>query len=244
MKPLIFGHRGASAYAPENTLAAFKLAFDLGADGVELDVSVTRDGVPVVLHDDTVDRTTNGRGAVKTMTLEEIERLDAGERFHSKFRGERIPTLEQVLSTEGARGIVNIELKSGRLPIVGLETVAVANVIRKLRAQDRVIISSFNHFALHRIKALDARLTLGLLYFNRVPLPFPLAQERPLAQPAALHPRFTVVTEEFVKWAKGKGYKLNTWTVDDPTEARRLADLGVDSIMSNCPDVLRQALST
>jgi glycerophosphoryl diester phosphodiesterase len=243
MKPLIFGHRGASAYAPENTLAAFALAFDLGADGVELDVSVTRDGVPVVLHDDTVDRTTNGRGTVKDMTLEELKRLDAGERFRPKYRGERIPTLEEVLAEVGQRGIVNIELKSGRLAVVGLETVAVANVIRKARAQDRVIISSFNHFALHRIKALDARLTLGLLYFNRVPLGFPRTLGRPFAQPAALHPRFTVVTGEFVKWAKSKGYKLNTWTVDDPAEARRLADLGVDSIMTNCPDVLKQALA-
>lgn len=242
MKTLNFGHRGASAYAPENTLASFNLAFDLGADGVELDVSLTKDGVPVVMHDNRVDRTTDGHGAVGEMTLAEIKRLDAGAQFNTKFRGERIPTLEEVLSTVGKRGIVNIELKSGKLPNVGLETVAIAKVIEETNAVDRVIISSFNHFALHRMHDIDARLPLGYLYFNRVTISFPYLETRPLARPTALHPRYVVVTPQFMRWARGKHYQINTWTVDEPEEIRRLIALGVDSVMTNKPDVLKQVL--
>ena len=242
MKTLNFGHRGASAYAPENTLAAFNLAFDMGADGVELDVSLTKDRVPVIIHDDRVDRTTDGRGAVRDLTLAEIKRLDAGAKFDAKFRGEKIPTLAEVLSTAGKRGIVNIELKSGTLSNVGLEVVAIARVIEETGAADRVIVSSFNHFALHRMHALIPRVPLGLLYFNRVPISYPQEALRPLARPTALHPRFVVVTPQFMRWARGKHYQVNTWTVDEPEEMRRLIALGVDSIMTNKPDVLCHVL--
>ncbi len=243
MKTLNFGHRGASAYAPENTLAAFNLAFDLGAHGVELDVGLTRDRVPVVIHDDKVDRTTDGHGAIRDLTLVEVQRFDAGVRFSEKYRGEKIPTLAKVLTTVGKRGIVNIELKSGTLPNVGLETVAVAQVIEETHAADRVIVSSFNHFALHQMHMLIARVPLGLLYFNRVPISFPRDEARPLARPAALHPRFVVVTPGFMQWAHKMEYAVNTWTVDEPDEMRRLIALGVNSIMTNKPDVLHQVLT-
>ena len=244
MKTLNFGHRGASAYAPENTLASFNLAFDMGAGGVELDASVTKDRVPVVIHDNRVDRTTDGQGAVSEMTLAELKRLDAGAFFGSKFRGERIPTLAEVLEGPGRRGIVNIELKSGRLINVGLEAVAIAKVIDEVQASDRVIISSFNHFALSCIHTVDPRLPLGFLYFNRAPLSFPYLKSQPLAQPTALHPRFTVVTPRFMEWARQRDYRINTWTVDDRDEMRRLINLGVDSIMTNKPDVLNQLLES
>ncbi len=242
MKTLNFGHRGASAYAPENTLASFNLAFDMGADGVELDVSVTKDRVPVVIHDNRVDRTTDGQGAVSDMTLAEVKRFDAGALFGSEFRGERIPTLEEVLDGPGRQGIVNIELKSGRLMKVGLEAVAIAHVIEQTHASDRVIVSSFNHFALSSIHIVDPRLPLGFLYFNRAPVSFPYLKSQPLARPTALHPRFTVVTSRFVQWARLRDYRINTWTVDDPDEIRRLIALGVDSIMTNKPDVLSRLL--
>jgi glycerophosphoryl diester phosphodiesterase len=243
MKTLNLGHRGASAYAPENTLTSFNLAFDMGADGVELDVSVTKDRVPVVIHDNRVDRTTDGHGAIAEMTLAEVKRFDAGAFFGAKFRGEKIPTLAEVLGGPGRRGIVNIELKSGKLPKVGLEASAIAKVIEETQAHERVIISSFNHFALHAIHALDPRLPLGFLYFNRAPLSFPYMKSQPLVQPTALHPRFVVVTPGFVQWARGRNYKINTWTVDEPDEMRRLISLGVDSIMTNKPDVLSQVLA-
>ena len=242
MKPLVLGHRGASAYAPENTLASFNLAFDMGADGIELDVTLTKDGVPVVIHDDTVDRTTNGQGAIKTMTLAEVKQLDASFKFE-KFRGEtlRVPTLAEVLKSVGKRGIVNIELKSATLQTDGIEAATLA-VIEETGTAEHVLISSFNPFALYRMAQLDPHLPRGLLYADDLPLYLRRAWLRPLAQPMAMHPKHTMVTSRLIAWAHRKGYKVNTWTVDDPGEARRLADLGVDSVMTNKPDVLRQVI--
>ncbi len=241
MKPLVLGHRGASAYAPENTLTAFNLAFELGADGVELDVTLTRDGVPVIIHDDNVDRTTDGRGAIKSMTLEEVKRLDAGAWFDAKFRGEKIPTLAEALESTRGRGIVNIELKSTTLQTDGLEA-AVAKVIEDTRAGDRVLISSFNPIALYRMSILNSRLPRGLLYADDQALYLRRAWLRPIARPSALHPIWKMIDARFVKWARGKGYKINTWTVDDPEEMRRLIALGIDAIMTNKPDVLRKVV--
>jgi glycerophosphoryl diester phosphodiesterase len=107
---------------------------------------------------------------------------------------------------------------------------------------DRVIISSFNHFALHRMHDIDPRLPLGYLYFNRVTISFPYLETHPLARPTALHPRYIVVTPLFMRWALSRHYQINTWTVDEPEEIRRLISLGVDSIMTNKPDVLKQVL--
>lgn len=240
MKPLVLGHRGASAYAPENTLASFNLAFEMGADGIELDVTLARDGVPVVIHDDTVDRTTNGQGAIKSMTLAEVKQLDASFKFE-KFRGEKIPTLAEVLKSVGKRGIVNIELKSATLQTDGIEAATLA-VIEETGTAEHVLISSFNPFALYRMAQLDPRLPRGLLYADDMPLYLRRAWLRPLAQPTAMHPKHTMVTDRLVAWAHRKGYKVNVWTVDDPGEAKHLADLGVDSVMTNKPDVIRKVI--
>lgn len=240
MKPLVLAHRGASAYAPENTLAAFNLAFEMGADGIELDVTLTKDGVPVVIHDDTVDRTTNGQGAVKAMTLEQIKQLDASYTFE-KYRGEKIPTLVEVLRAVGKRGIVNIELKSTTLKTDGIEAATLA-AIQDTGTFDNVIISSFNPFALQRMFALEPRLPRGLLYAPNLPLYLRRAWLRPLAHATAMHPHCSMIDAKFVAWAKDKGLKINTWTTDDPAEMKRLCDLGVDAIMTNKPDVLRQVV--
>ncbi|HEX9075950.1 MAG TPA: glycerophosphodiester phosphodiesterase family protein, partial [Anaerolineae bacterium] len=143
MKTLIIAHRGASNWAPENTLAAFQRACALGADGIELDVTLTRDGVPVVIHDDTVDRTTNGKGAVAQMTLEEIRSLDAGSWYSAEFRGEKIPTLAGVLQAVGQCGLVDIELKGTKLKADGLEAAAI-RAVESAGMHERVILSSFN----------------------------------------------------------------------------------------------------
>lgn len=240
MKPLVLAHRGASAYAPENTLAAFNLAFEMGADGIELDVTLTKDGVPVVIHDDTVDRTTNGQGVVKEMTLEQIKQLDASYTFE-KYRGEKIPTLVEVLRAVGKRGIVNIELKSTTLKTDGIEAATLA-AIQDTGTMDNVIISSFNPFALQRMFALEPRLPRGLLYAPNLPLYLRRAWLRPLARATAMHPHCSMVDAKFVAWAKGKGLEINTWTTDDPAEMKRLCDLGVDAIMTNKPDILRQVV--
>lgn len=239
MKPLVLAHRGASAYAPENTIAAFNLAFEMGADGIELDVTLTKDGIPIVIHDDTVDRTTSGKGAVKELTLEQIKQLDASYQFE-KYRGEplRVPTLKEVLQAIGKRGIVNIELKSTTLKTDGIEAATLA-VIKETGTAANIILSSFNPFALQRMHALEPRLPRGLLYAPNLPLYLRRAWLRPLARVTAMHPHCSMVDARFVAWAKGKGLEINTWTTDDPAEMKRLVDLGVDAIMTNQPDVLR-----
>ena len=240
MKPLVLGHRGASAYAPENTLTAFNLAFEQGADGVELDVTLTQDGIPVVIHDDTVDRTTNGHGDIRLMTLEQVKQLDAAYKF-DQYRGEKIPTLDEVMRAVGKRGIINIELKGKSIQADGLEE-AVLAVIEQTGTADNVIISSFNPFALYRMSVLNPRLPRGLLYTIEMPLYLRRAWLRPVANPTAMHPKYSMIDERFVKWARSKKYKINTWTVDDPSEMRRLMGLGIDAIISNKPDVLRQTV--
>ncbi len=241
MKPLALAHRGASAYAPENTLAAFNLALDMGADGVELDVTLTQDGVPIVIHDDTVDRTTNGRGNIKDLTLAQIQQLDASFKFEN-YRGEKMPTLDQVLRAIGKRCIVNIELKSTTFKTDGIEA-ATLSVMQDTGAYANVIISSFNPFALMRMAELDPRVPRGLLYAPNLPLYLRRAWLRPLARPTAMHPHCSMITAEYVAWAHGQGLRINTWTTDEPDEMRRLYDLGVDAIMTNKPDVLRNILN-
>jgi glycerophosphoryl diester phosphodiesterase len=265
MTTLLLGHRGASAYAPENTLASFNLAFEQGADGVELDVTLTKDGAPIVIHDDTVDRTSDGQGRVGEMTVAEIQRLDAGKWFDAKYRGEKIPTLEEVLTRVPANKIVNIELKTEALrawhanatrlafPQYAKISVqmsvrlwepphlerAVVRVIEQTRAANRVIVSSFNPIALYRVMKLNPSLARGLLYFKELPFFLGRGWLRFLARPHALHPRNTTVTENFSRWARAKNYRVNTWTVDDRDEARRLIALGVNGIITNKPDILR-----
>ncbi len=242
MPVLNVAHRGASAYAPENTLAAFDLALQMGADGVELDVKLTRDGVPIILHDEAVDRTTDGHGLITDMMLAEVKRLDAGSWFDPRFRGERIPTLAEALGRVGSRGIVNVELKVLYERIEGLEP-AVLAVVEDSGSTDRVLFSSFNPLALREMAALNPRLPRGLLYAANQPVYLRRAWLRPLARATALHPKHTMVDARLVRWAHEKGYAVNTWTVDFPPEMKRLVDLGVDMIMTNKPDVLKQILS-
>ena len=265
---LIIGHRGGSAYAPENTLSAFNHALELGADGIELDVTLTRDNVPVVIHDDKVDRTTNGHGLVKDLPLDEIRQLDAGSWFNEKYRGEKIPTLAEVLDQIAPLGIVNIELKTAALRPWPAKTegvpqwqlakywvqvlmclrentlleIEVAKVIEQAHAENRVIVSCFNPFSLGKLKSLDARLPRGLLYSTHLPIYLKRAWWMSVAQPQALHPNNKMVTPQYAKWAQAKGYQVNVWTVDDPEEAKRLASLGVNALITNKPDLLRKVV--
>ncbi len=252
-KPLILGHRGAAAVAPENTICAFRRARELGADGVELDVTMTRDAVPVVIHDDTVDRTTNGHGAVRKLTVLEIKQLDAGAWKGKQFRGETIPTLAEVFdaladwlnpvaASRARRGIINVELKSATPGSDGLEREVVNLVVQK-NLEDRVLLSSFNPFTLMRVKALNPQLKRGLLYAPDLPAYLSHAWLRPLAAPYALHPQHSMVNARLMKWARAKQYPINTWTVDEPGEAKRVASLGVAMLISNRPEAMRRALS-
>lgn len=240
-RTLNIAHRGASAIAPPNTLAAFEKAAELGADGIEFDVRLSADGAPVVIHDVTVDGTTDGSGRVAEMTLSQLEQLDAGSYFDPAFAGERIPTLEEVLETMGSRLLLNIELKSASLRDDGLERASVAQVKRH-GLDGRVLFSSFNPFSLRRAKQIAPHIPVGLLYAPNLPLPLRRAWLSPLVPHEARHPDHTMVDARYVAWARRRGYRVNVWTVDDLDEMRRLINLGVDGIITNVPDVLHNVL--
>ena len=248
---LNFAHRGASHDAPQNTLAAFRLAVEMGADGVELDVQASKDGEAVVIHDFTVDATTDGQGRVADKTLAELKELDAGSWFdvpsinsgRRRFSGQRIPTLQEVIDEVGHQLLLNIELKTTVFGSTGL----IAEVVRLIEDHNlthRAIVSSFNPFALRRVKRLNPRINTGLLYFFDLPAHPIRALFLFLADPDALHPEKRLVTQKYMRWARKKSYRVNAWTVDEPTEMKRLIALGVDGVITNRPDVLREILDT
>jgi len=238
---LNIAHRGASAAAPPNTLAAFEKAVELGADGIEFDVQLSADRVPVVIHDFTVDTTTDGSGRVAEKTLAQLKQLDAGSHFDPAFAGERIPTLEEVLEATGNRLLLNVELKCFSPCDGGLEQAVIAQ-IKRHATDDRVLLSSFNPFSLRRAKKIAPHIPVGLLYAPDLSLPLRRAWLAPLVPHEARHPEHTMVDARYVAWARRRGYRVNTWTVNDPDEMRRLIGLGVDGIITNVPDVLRDAL--
>lgn len=242
-RPQIFAHRGAKSVAPENTLPAFQRALEMGADGIELDVQCTRDGEMVVIHDFTVDHTTNGVGKVANFTYAEIAQLDAGAHFSQEFAGTPIPTLAQVFDLLGDRCQVNIEIKSIAAD-GGPEVKAVVNFIQSRRLHDQVIVSSFNPISLIAMRWYDPKIALGLLYMDGLPIFLRRAWLGPLIAPEALHPHYKMIDAEYMHWAHRQGHYVNTWTVNDLADAKRLADLGVDTIISDVPDVLMRGLGT
>jgi glycerophosphoryl diester phosphodiesterase len=234
-------HRGASAVAPENTLAAFEKAAEVGADGIELDVRLCADGVPVVIHDATVDGTTDGSGRVAEMTLTQLRQLDAGAWFDPAFAGEPLPTLAETLATVGGRLLLNIELKGEGVLDRGLAR-AVVDLVKQHELTERVLLSSFNPLILRRVQRIAPQIPTGLLYTSaRLPRPASLASPRPYT---ALHPHVSVVSADHLKWIRRHTYRIHVWTVDDISEMRRLIGWGVDGIITNAPGLLHDLLGT
>jgi glycerophosphoryl diester phosphodiesterase len=238
---LNIAHRGASKVAPPNTLAAFDKAIDLGADGIELDVHLSADGVPVVIHDFRVDATTDGTGSVADLTLAQLKQLDAGLTFDPAFRSERIPALEEVLDHVGKRLLLNIELKARGARDRGLERAVIALIDRYGLSQS-VLLSSFNPVALRRAKRLAPHIPAGLLTAPDLPLPLRQAWLAPLVPHEARHPEHTMVNGRAIRRARRRGHRIHTWTVDGAEEMCRLITLGVDGIITNVPDILRAVI--
>ncbi len=239
-RPLVFGHRGALRQAPENTLAAFRQAVTLGADGVELDVHLSADGVPMVIHNAKVDATTDGSGYVSAMSREQLQALDAGSHFDAAFAGEHIPTLQEVLAEVGHDLLFNIELKDpvGRSMDIEL---AVVNVVRRMGMEERVWFSSFKPYILHQLKQFAPRIPRGLLYS---PLHLPTLLLAPVTPHEAIHPYDALVTRRLVRRAHRRQRRVSVWTVDNAERARGLARIGVDVIITNVPDEILAALAT
>jgi glycerophosphoryl diester phosphodiesterase len=222
MVVIVTGHRGAAGLEPENTIRSFKRALTLGVDQVELDVHFTRDRALVVIHDDTVDRTTNGRGPVHALTLDEVRTLDAG-------KGEQVPTLQEVIDLVKGRAVLQIELKG-----LGVEE-AVVTTVEANRIVDEVVVTSFRHYMVRKVKALNPRVSTGVL-FRCLPLDAPrLARD---AGADGLHPHVNYIDARLVEDGHRYGLKVRAWNTDDPEQMRWLLTLGVDAIGSNRPDIL------
>lgn len=240
-RTLVIAHRGASDVAPENTFAAFQAALDAGADGIELDVTRCATGEIVVIHDDTVDRTTDGHGRVESIPYPALRALDAGSWFDPRFAGERVPLLGEVLERFGSELCINIEIKGRSQRGAGLVQ-EVAALVARHHVEKRVLLSSFNPWALERAAHVSPRLPRGLLYAGVVPFHVRLALRLPFLHPEALHPHHGLVDARYVTRAHERGIRVNVWTVDDPARMSEMLRLGVDGIITNHPAQLRALL--
>jgi glycerophosphoryl diester phosphodiesterase len=242
-KIVVWGHRGAKAYAPMNTLPSFQLALDQGAHGIELDVHRSKDGYPVILHDFTVDSTTNGTGRITDMTLAEIKELDAGSYFGEAYKGVQIPTLDEVFELVGHQMIVNVEIKSESVNTDGVEQV-VADCIQRHNMAARVVVSSFNPLTLKRFRQIMPHIALGYLHQTGYePDGYGTEAAITRGECEAWHPNQTMVDAEYMQQAKQSNRKVNVWTVNDPQRARELRDLGVDALITDAPDVILKAIA-
>lgn len=229
------GHRGASAYAPENTVAAFDEAVRLGAKAVEFDVRLTADGVPVVLHDDTVDRTTNGQGPVSRLTRFDLLRLDAGSWMHARFAGTRIPTLEEALLAIGPQARPVIELKAEIPPDVLLDA------LRKYDLEDEALVISFQERWLSNLRRASAELQLGLLADDwSADLPI---KARNLAAGGGLGGvlvlNVDVLGTTQVSACEAQGLEVWCFTANDVGMVAACAAMGVTGIITDRPDLIR-----
>lgn len=229
-RPLVIAHRGASGHRPENTLPAYELAVELGADMIEVDLHRTRDGAVVVTHDEDL-RGLGGAGEIADATLAEVRALDAGG-------GAQVPTLAELLDGFGSRIALNLEIKRGtRADYPGIEEVTLAAVEGR-GLLGRTLFSSFYDPVLARLRALSARARIGLLISRRFPDQWAVRARRLGAE--ALHPELALVTGELVRAAHGEGLAVHVFTADAPDDLARLVDLGVDGIFTNHPERLRR----
>lgn len=236
---VVWAHRGASAYAPENTLSAFELALKQGAHGIELDVQLTSDGQLVVIHDETLDRTTDGSGWVGEHSLAELKALDAGVGW-ADYGGERIPMLAEVFDlVADSSMIINVELKNTEVAYRGLEEKVLA-LIDEFGLAERIWLSTFNHESLHGLRQSGVPMPLGLLSNDLMFEPWKYAAALGLQ---AYHPAAWAVRERsVVDESHALGLGVHVWTVDEPALLRRMADWGVDAVFTNTPDVALRVL--
>ena len=227
------GHRGAKGHAPENTMASFELAVQMGVHAVETDVHLSKDGDVVLIHDHTVDRTTDGHGFVKDMTVAELKRLDAGAWFDARFAGQRIPTLVELLAWARDRVPLAIEIKNGPIFYPGIA----GKVIRLVREYDmvwQVILLSFDHLVLREAKMIAPEIATGILYVAALVDPVAAARA---AGADSLNPNWSFVTPALVGSAHAAGLAVSPWCPNDLATLRALDEMGADSIGTDFPDL-------
>lgn len=241
----LVGHRGAAGLAPENTMASFRAAHALGADLVECDVHISKDGRCVVMHDEALERTTNKEGLIRDLSSAAIRRADAGSWASKKFRGEKVPLLSDLLSwAEGAfsrqglpMGVV-IEIKNEPVRYFEIEKKVIREVLER-GMEERVVLISFDHGAVKRAKAFCKKIATGMLY-NR-PMEDPLRRAREL-KADAIFPRRNFITKSLVTRAHAQGLAVATWTVNERPEMKRILASGADAVTTNFPNILNSML--
>ncbi len=241
---VVIGHRGASAYYPENTMAAFEAAYEMGAEMIELDILLSKDGVPVVIHDETLDRTTNGAGKVADYTLTELQKLDAGLWFGREHAGEQIPTLEEVLGFAKDRITLNIEIKTEAVTdeyLGGIEEKAL-NLVKKYEMEDYVLFSSFDYRAISHLKQLDVDISAALLY-NKKQSASRIPSELVANYKADA---FNCSRRQYKKrWAEDTqrhNIPVFVYTVNKERQMEKMIKRGVSGIFSDKPDLLKQVV--
>lgn len=236
-KTFVWAHRGASAYAPENTLEAFRMAVDCKADGIELDVQKTKDGKLVVIHDETLDRVSRASGLVKDFTYEKLKDINVNERF-PKLGTQYIPTLEEVYELIRPTNLtINVELKTGVIFYPEIEE-QVLELTKQMGMQERVIYSSFNHYTIRKIKRLQPDAVTGLLYQDGMIDVFTYAKQT--VQADALHPAiYNVQYPDFYAKCRKHGLKVHVWTVNEEEHMRLLCENETDAMITNDPKLGR-----
>ncbi|MCS7207460.1 MAG: glycerophosphodiester phosphodiesterase [Dehalococcoidia bacterium] len=237
-RPVVVAHRGAMAFAPENTIAAFTLALEQGAEVIELDVHLSKDGIPVVIHDHTLERTTNGKGLVSAHTFEALRTLDAGAWFDPAFAGQRILSLGEVLAWAQGRAYLKIELKTLPMRYPGIEE-KVLVLLQRWDMEEQVEVFSFDHPCVRRFKQMAPHIPVGVCYSADVGDHVALAR---YAGAEVLHPHWTAISREMVEKAHAAGLWVDAWTVNDPQVVRTLVEWGVDFLKTDAPAQIREAL--
>ncbi|MBX9941804.1 MAG: hypothetical protein K2Y32_21235 [Candidatus Obscuribacterales bacterium] len=234
----IVAHRGGKKWAPENTLAAFRKAVEARVDGIELDIHKCKTGELVVIHDDTLERTTNGAGLVKEKSLADLQKLDCGSWYDSAFKDERLPLLQDVLKLVDGKLEINIEIKNCPM---NYENIAgdLLKLLESYKYPDKIMISSFDHKVIKDIAARSKRYKLALLGDN---IPYDIAGYATKAGATAWNPAFDCVRTDSVKDAHDGNISVNTWTLNKREEWRKALDLKVDSIITDDPIGLREYL--
>ena len=247
----VISHRGANRVAPQNTIEAFKRSIEIGCDGFETDIHLTKDGIPVVCHNFTIDETSTGKGAIKNMTLEELRQYDFGSYKGPEFEGIKIPTLDEFLEVSKSMGdkmkVMNIEMKSEKFGEAGTELVEkTIDAVKNHGLFDKLLVSSFDPAILVVCKNVDKNCKTGLLYspdniisLKIAPRPGSFARE---IGADALHPLYIYVTRLYVERAHRAGIQVNPWTVNKESTAKHLLKLGVDGLITDEPGLMNKVI--
>lgn len=236
----IYAHRGFSGKYPENTMLAFEKAIDAGCEGIEFDVHLIKDDSLVIMHDETIDRTTDGKGFLKDYTYKELKRFDASAGFKGEYGENRIPLLREYfeLVADIPGFMTNIELKTGQFEYPTIED-KVISMVEQYKLEDRVIISSFNHYTVLRSRKRNPEIRTGFLSGDWLVGFGAYARQNSVE---CCHPCWYTLTQENVDEMKSQGRVINTWTVNNYEDIRRLADMGIDGLIGNYPDRMVELL--